>query len=124
MGANLNKKYRTNSKIVKEAVKQYIFETVYDDNENTFKTFEEAAKHLKNDFNRVANHPYNMKRFPNVVNRFLDYLQGLPFWFPGYNSEIEEFLNSLGINPENKEFSSDKMWNLYALLIYREIEKY
>ena len=117
-------KHKTNSKHVKTLVKSFILESVYDENENTFKTFESAAKHLNDDFKRVANHPYNIKRFPNVVNRFLDYLQGLPFWFPAYNSEIEDFLNSLGINHENKEYSSDKSWNLYALLIYREIEKY
>ena len=121
---NTLKANKTNSKEVKEAVKQYILQTVYDDNENEFKTFELAAKHLKNDFIRVANHPYNIKKFPNVVNRFLDYLQGLPFWFPQYNDDVKDFLNSLGINRENKEYSSDKMWNLYALLIYREIEKY
>lgn len=118
------KSNKTNSKVVKQAVKQYILETVYDDNENVFKTFDEAAKHLKNDFMRVANYPYNLNRYPNDVQRFKDYLQGLPFWFPAYDEDIKNFLNSLGINKENKEYSSDKMWDLYALLIYREIKPF
>ena len=118
------KNYKTNSKHVKNLVKQYILETVYNDNENVFSSFKDAANHLNNDFKRVANHPYNLKRLPNNVDRFLDYIQGLPFWFPQYDDDIKDFLNSLGINNENKEYSSSKMWNLFALLIYREIEKF
>ena len=118
------KKHKTNSKHVKELVKAYILETIHDNNGKEFETFEEAAKHLKSEFNRVAGHAYNLKMFPNVVNRFLDYLQGLPFYFPAYVGDVEEFLNSLGINPERKDYESEKMYNLYALLIYREIEKY
>lgn len=112
---------RTNSKIVRILVKQYILETVYDDNEQTFKTFEDAGTHLKNDFERVANYPNNLKKFPNNQNRFLDYLQGCPFWFSPYTWQIEDFLDSLGINPENKKFDSEKVWNLYGCLIYNEI---
>ena len=118
------KSNKTNSKVVKELVKKYIKQNVYNENENTFKSFENAAKCLNNDFKRVANYPYNLNRLPNNVERFKDYLQGLPFWFPAYTEDIKNFLNSLGINKENREFSADKMWNLYALLIYREIEKY
>lgn len=117
------KKLRTNSKEVKERVRKYILETVHDDKEQEYKTFEEAAKKLKKEFNRVANFPNNIKRIPNNVDRFKDYLQGVPFWFPVYNSDVEDILNGFGINPEGKEYPSDKMWNLFALLIYREIEK-
>ena len=120
----MKKANRTNSKIVKKLVKQYILETVYDDKENVYKTFEEAAKRLNSEFKRVSNHNNNIIRIPNDVKRFLDYIQGLPFYFPMYNDDIKDFLNSLGINPENKEFESSKMWDLYALLIYREISNY
>lgn len=118
------KKLRTNSKEVKKAVQNYIIESVYDENENTFESINEAAKHLHDDFKRVANHPYNLKRLPKHAERFTDYLRGIPFYFATYDNEIKDFLNSLGINPENKEYSSDKMWSLYGLLIYREIENY
>jgi len=115
---------RTNSKIVKNLVKQYILETVYDDNENMFLSFKDAANHLNNEFKRVANHPYNLQRYPNDVNRFLDYLQGLPFYFLQYDDDVKEFLNSLGINPGGKIYESSTVWNLYAILIYREIVKF
>ena len=118
------KSYKTNSKHVKNLVKNYILETVYDDNENPFLYFKDAANHINNDFKRVANHPYNLKRLPNDTDRFLDYLQGLPFYFPQYDDDIKDFLNSLCINKENKIYSSSKMWSLFALLIYREIEKF
>lgn len=115
---------KTNSKHVKNLVKKYILETVYDENENEFLNFEDAAKLLHSEFKRVANFPSNLKRLPNNVDRFNDYLQGLPFWFPWANDDITTFLNSLGINPTNKEYDSEKERNLFSLLIYREIEKY
>ena len=118
------KNYKTNSKHVKNLVKQYILETVYDDNENMYLNFKDSAIRLNNEFKRVSNHPYNLKRLPNNVDRFLDYLQGLPFWFPQYDDDIKDFLNSLGINNEGKIYDSKRMWNLFALLIYREIEKF
>ena len=90
---------KTNSKQVKTAVQNYILETVYDDNENEFLTFQDAAKHLHNEFKRVANHPYNLKRIPNDVDRFLDYLQGAPFYFPTYNDDTINIVNSWGVNP-------------------------
>jgi len=118
------KKNRTNSKVVKEAVKQLIIESVYDNSENEYKTFKEAAKRLNDEFKRVANYKLNINRIPNNAARFTDYLQGLPFWFASSYFEAETFLTSLGINPENKKYESEKIWNLYGLLIYREIQKY
>jgi len=38
--------------------------------------------------------------------------------------EIEDFLNSLGINNEGKEYPADKMRLLYAKLIYKEIQNF
>lgn len=40
-----------------------------------------------------------------------------------YYHNVKEFLNSLGINPTNKEYSDDKSWELYKHLIAREVEK-
>lgn len=115
---------KTNSKEVRAKVCAYIIATVYDDNENAFKTFEQAAKFLHDDFKRVANHPANIHNFPNVVARFDDYLQSAPFFFPVWDDEVTDFLNSLGINPQGKKFDGDKSRRLFANLIYREIEKY
>ena len=114
---------RTNSKEVKNRIKKHILECVYDNNEQEFKTIGEAVKHLTNDFKRVADYQNNLKRIPNNCERFTDYLQNIPFNFEYENYKLESFLNGLEINPNNKEYSSGKMWNLYGLLIFREIEK-
>ena len=115
---------KSNSKTVKLAIQKHILECVYNYEENQFKTLEEACNHLNSEFNRVAGYDYNLRKFPNYVDRFVDYLQGIPFHFYYTNEDLKEFLNSLGINPNNKEFSSNDMWNRYGLLIYREMIKF
>ena len=117
------KKLSTNSKEVKEAIKQHILECVYNYDEETFNTLEEAKKHLNAEFERVSGHAYNLKRFPVKQDRFADYLAGIPFWFEFEAYKIEEFLNGLGINPEGKKYDANKMFNLYSYLIFRELSK-
>jgi hypothetical protein len=118
------KNHRTNSKHVKNLIKRHIFDSVHDERETQFKTFEESAKELNNEFKRVANHAHNLKKYPNDAQRFDDYLRGLPFYFLDYDYKIEDFLNSLGINEDKKEYPADKMRALYANLIYREIKQF
>lgn len=115
------KKFRTNSKHVKELVKKHIFKCVFDYEDNEFKAFDELKKFVKSEFNRVTNYPYNLRKFPNEQERFSDYLSGLPFNFLFYYFDIKDFLNGLGINPEGKEYSNKKSLKLYHHLIYREI---
>jgi hypothetical protein len=119
---------KTNSKQVKEAIKQHILECVYDENEKTFATFDEAREHLKADFERVAGTTYYLKKFPNpqirfptAQERFNDYLMGLPFWFEFESHKIVEFLNGLGINTQGKSFNTKKSANLYTYLIFKEL---
>jgi hypothetical protein len=38
-----------------------------------------------------------------------------------YYDETKDFLNSLGINPENKEYRDSESWSLYLHLVGREI---
>ena len=114
---------RTNSKEVRNAIKNHILECVYDFYGNNFATLKEACNHLYNEFDRVANYENNKKIFPNEQKRFEDYLQGVPFYFHYTNEDIETFLNSLGINKEGKKYEPSKMWNLYAYLIYSETLK-
>jgi len=113
---------RSNSNQVREKVRQHILENVYDYDENEFDNFNDASQHLTSEFKRVADYPNNKSRFPNNQKRFRDYLQGIPFNFYFYNDDIEDFLNGLGINPQNKKYSSDQMWDLYSYLIWKEVE--
>lgn len=39
-----------------------------------------------------------------------------------YYHDVQNFLNGLGINPENKEYSNEKSWELYCHLIARDAE--
>ena len=114
---------RTNAKEVKNRIKNHILECVLDSKEEQFKTVNEAIEHLTNDFKRVSDHPNNIRRIPNNCDRFINYLQGIPFGFEFETYKVEIFLNSLGINPNNKEYPRDKIFNLYGVLIFREIQK-
>lgn len=53
-------------------------------------TEKDKLNSLYEEFKRVANHPYNLKRFPNETNRFADYLSGLPIAIPFYYYDIIE----------------------------------
>ena len=55
-----------------------------------------------------------------ILKTFIDYIFGLPFDFYFWDDDIIDFLNGLGINPTNKEFSKQESRNLYIHLIYRE----
>ena len=114
---------KTNTKEVRNAIRNHILECVYDYSENNFATLEEACSHLYNEFNRVANDANNIKRIPNEQKRFEDFLQGIPFHFHYTNEDLENFLNSLVINKEGKKYEPCKMWNLYSHLIYSETLK-
>lgn len=39
-----------------------------------------------------------------------------------YHNDIKDFLNSLGINPSNKEYTDQQSWDLYKHLLAREIQ--
>lgn len=114
---------KTNSKEVRNAIKNHILECVYNYYENTFPTLKEACDHLYNEFDRVSNDVNNKKIIPNEQKRFEYYLQGIPFYFHYTNEDIEAFLNSLGINKEGKKYEPSQMWSLYAYLIYSETLK-
>lgn len=112
---------RTNSKEVKNKVRAHVLDCVTDDNGDNFATLPEAVARLRAEFDRVANYPHNLKRFPNHQDRFHDYLMGIPFGFEFEDHKICEFLNGLGINPDGKKYDRDKSARLYTYLIFREM---
>jgi hypothetical protein len=114
---------KSNSKQVREQIKQHILDSVYNFEGEQFNDLKSAAQHLNSEFIRVANYPNNLNRFPNNQERFSDYLCGLPFHFLYVNDEIADYLNSLGLNPTGKTFDSDKSMKLYHYLIYSEMQK-
>ena len=57
--------------------------------------------------------------FPSGVD-FHDYLMGIPFDFEFWDYKITEFLESLEINPDGKEYDAEKSAR-YSYLIFKEI---
>ena len=114
---------RSNSKTVREAVKNHILASVMNSEGQEFTNIKEAANYMNSEFIRVAGHEYNLRKFPNTQERFSDYLNGLPFNFEFYYEDIKNFLNGLGINPEGKEYSDDQSAKMYHYLIYSEMTK-
>ena len=51
-------------------------------------------------------------------------LTGIPFSFDVYYYDMRQFLNFLGINPQGKVYSDEKVSKLYYYLIYKVMVKY
>ena len=120
----LTKKYRTNSKHVRDQIKAHILECVRNpETDKPFEDIKDACKRMADEFERVAGDEYNRRRIPNDQDRFSDFLLGLPFSFEFYDKAIAEHLNSLGINPEGKEYPDEKARHLYHYLIFSEMLK-
>jgi len=118
------KALKTNSRQVRDQIKTHILDCVYNpENEQSYNSLEEACNRLFEEFCRVANNPNNLKRLPNDQQRFSDYLNGLPFHFEYWTDEIIKFLNGLGINPTNKDYTTDASMQLYHYLIFSEMQK-
>ncbi len=114
---------RTNSKDVRNLVKAHILESVLNEEGQNFTDLKECCEYVYSEFQRVANYPANLHNIPNEQARFSDYLNGLPFCFEFYYSDIETFLNGLGINEEGKKFNDDKILKMYHYLIFSEVIK-
>jgi hypothetical protein len=115
---------KTNSKEFKKIIDLHILECVKNYNDNQLETVQKACEWLFLEFNRVANHENNKRRIPNDQDRFSDYLNGLPFDFLFYHEDIKNFLNSTGINPNNKEFKDELSLKRYHYFIYSRMLKY
>lgn len=118
------KNLRSNSKEVRNAIDAHILQSVTDNEGNEYNDVKRAAIRLYSEFDRVANYPYNLQKFPNEQERFSDYLNGIPFGFEYAYYEIIEFLNSIGLNNEGKEYDDEKAMNLYHYLIFAQTTKH
>jgi hypothetical protein len=116
------KPLRTNSAPVREQIRKHILESITDCEGDSFDTIQQASDRAMSCFSSWDSE-YEQRRTPNNQERFSDFLWGLPFSFLVYNCEIAEFLNSLGINPDGKEYPTDKTNKLYHYLIWSEIQK-
>ncbi len=121
------KTVKTNSKEFNEKYFAYILESI------SFEDFDpkndkEKMELFWIEFDRVANHAYNRKKFPNTQDRISDYLMGLPFHFKFENYEILEFAIELGsLSPDATEKQKDRVlenyWRLTAFKIIQLSKK-
>lgn len=118
------KALKTNSKEVIKQVEAHILDCVTDEDGKDFNSIVLACRYMYCEFDRVANYPNNLKSIPNEQERFADYLRGIPFSFDVYYYDMAQFLNFLGINPQGKIYSDEKVSKLYYYLIYKVMVKY
>ena len=70
---------------------------------------------VKSEFEHAANHPYNLRMFPNKQARFIDWLRGLPSVFSheftryGKGEKLSEFGY---VAPKNSDSADYKYMNL------------
>ena len=93
---------RTNSNVVRKKVQKHIKEYY-------------TKKELKEQLDYMS---YGNK---SIYHLALQMVQGGNFLI--YHEEVKDFLNDLGINPNNKEYEDTKSWGLYCHLIAYNIEK-
>ena len=114
---------KTNTKEVRNKIKEHILSCVYDENENTFNSIEEASTYLFNEFKRVNIYPNNLKILGSYQNCFKDYLGKLPFNFLYSYYDIQSFLIEITKDTTGKEYCPSKSYDLYTYLIYSEMMK-
>lgn len=94
---------RSNSKIVREKIKEHIFE---------YYEFDDLVGDVE-----AVKHPYD-----DTYNAAKRLVEGGCFLI--YHTDVREFLESLNLNNKSgKTFSDDDCWQMYTHLLAREIEK-
>lgn len=96
---------RSNTKAVRSLVKAHILDTI------------ESVEELISNLEAVGGMPETQTTYQQA--KYL--VEGGSFLV--YYQEVKEFLNGLGINPNNKEYTDSQSWDLYRHLIASEIVK-
>lgn len=114
---------RTNTKEIKDRIKNYLLANVDDENENNFSSFEELAKYIKSELLRI---------YGNICQAtFKTYMQGLPnaaadtmFYhnYYNYNVILGDILGES--EAEYSKFTPEQAVELGIALFYRELYKY
>ena len=95
----------TNTKVYKANLDKYIDSCIeMEDNPNA--ALKEKVDYFMSEFNRVANYPHNINRYPNTIDRMDDYMLGLPFGFDFSNYDklrVVAELHEVDSVPTDKE---------------------
>lgn len=116
---------RTNTKAVKDRIRNYLMENVTDGNDNDFTSFEDLVKYIKSELVRI---------YRNVnQSTFRKYMAGLPsgnfaadtmfyFHYHNYNIVLGGILGET--EAEYSKYTPEKAVDLGVWLFYRELSKY
>ena len=114
---------RTNTKEIKDRIKNYLLKNVDDENENLFTSFEELAKYIKSELLRIYGNTYQAT--------FKSYMQGLPnaaadtmfyFHYHDYNIILGGILGESEV--EYNKYTPEQAVELGIALFYRELYKF
>lgn len=114
---------RTNTKEIKDRIKNYLLANVDDENGNFFKTFKDLAKYIKSELLIYSGN--------TCQAAFESYMQSLPnaaadtmfyFHYYNYNVILGEILGQT--EEEYSKYSPEKAVELGIALFYRELYKY
>ena len=100
---------KTNSKQVKKAMQEHVISFFEADNPDATQALTDQTKSM---ISRQLPRLYAVGKHMAEGGSFLVYY-----------GEVIDFLNSLGINPENKEYPVDKSWALYCHLCGLAVEQ-
>ncbi len=106
-------KLRTNTKEYKEKLTAYLIESIESEHAEG-NTLQDQLQYVADEFDRVANYKVNIHNLPNLVDRFADYMQGLPDWWCGAwnNSQVIQLIEKLhGI--DSNELTEDQCWSIH-----------
>lgn len=96
-----------------KAAKKYLIDSIAWDECDDMTAAEKIA-FCKSEFERVANYPYNIKRFPNEQNRLADWLAGLPISIAYTNYDILQLAVAWGSIPADySEKQAEKILENY-----------
>lgn len=99
----------TNCKSVREAMKSHVISFFEADNDNAIVALCDQAKSMI------------YRNLPTLYKVGVHMAEGGSFLI--YHQEVKDYLNSLGINPLNKEFSDVESWALYCHLCGLAVER-
>lgn len=117
---------KTNSFEYKEKFQNHILECINSEDVE-LKTPVAKLKHLFAEFDRVANHKYNLHKLPNEQERLADYLMGLPFDFEFSNHgiiKLAEELHECKLTEDQKDTILSGYWKHLAFHLLKLRKEY
>ena len=114
------KKLRTNSKEVRDAIKQHLIEISQNDDVEV-ETVEQAIKYIVNKF-YIEMIKHN-KHYNNMQDLFTYWLNGLALNTYYYTDDIINYLHGIGLYGKDKKQEQLKAANLYHYLIFKEVKE-